>query len=290
MKRMFGYNTKTIYVHTILFILLTAILSPTVLFFLDTDKILGFIIFSSVVGAYFLYVILGYTYLLFKYVSVRCKSIPEFVSQLKTDNIFRVFMANAFGAAWALIYGIFTTIMAFITEEPFYVFVEGIYFSIALIKLYLVESINHFGTKKDRIDRTIIAFLFVQGLSVLICSIMVFLRKVTFTKYDILVYAYAAYAFYALTTGIGSFIKAYVTHNGIRARFFVIKLSCAFFSMFVLTVSLLNRFSDNPDSTIGHQFGVGLIASIGILTIGVSILIWKIKKNHNNKSDEKILK
>ena len=290
MKRIFGYNLKALYVHTILFILFTAILSPTLVLVYGDEKLLGFIISSSIIGAYFLYIIFGYAYLMVGYIKGRCNSISEFVEQLKADNIFRVFMANAFSAIWALIYGVFSTVIAFLTEDPFYIFVESIYFSVALIKLYLVGSINFFGIKNDRIDKTIIGFMIIQGLSVLVCSIMVYFRKVTFNKYDILVYAYAFYAFYALITGIVSFIKAYKTHNGIRARFFVIKLSCAFFSIFVLTVCLLNRFSENPDSTIIYQFLIGLLASIGILTIGIAIIVWKIKKSHYNKSEEKILK
>ncbi len=112
----------------------------------------------------------------------------------------------------------------------------------------------------------------------------------TFYKYSFLVYAYAFYAFYALITAIFSFIRATKINNKnnkIRKRYFLIKLSGAIFSMYVLMVSLLNQFSEDHSKALVYELIGGLVAGTLILIEGLIMIIHKYyinPKKQDNKT------
>lgn len=289
MVKIFRYNPKILLAHTIFFVFVSSIMSSLLYIPEERDLDIYIMVFTIIISVYLIYIFVGYMYLYFKYMKTRYSSIKEFINLLLTDKVFRTLMANMFSAFWAFIYGLFTHVMFLLSKSYFYIFVEEIYFLIALIKIYMIMHINSFEYKKKKIDNLIALFLAVVSSAVLICAIMIYLKKGTFTKYDILIYAYALYAFYALISGIYSFLKAYKTHNMVRIRFFLVKFGCAIFSMYVLMVCLLNQFSENPNDTLIYQLLGGVMASIAIFIIAIGVVFKLVKNSHYDKNKEKML-
>ena len=289
MLKYIKYNNKLIMTHTILFIILSFILSAITVK-INEDYRLGFLIgFSVVVLIYFVYIIVGYLYLLIRYLK-EIKKETSLIEKWKTDSVFRVFIANVFSAAYAFLYAIFSHFMIFFANSIFYLFIEEIYISIALIKIYLILNTNSFNEKKDKIDVCIIVHLVFSSILILSCSILIMGEEGTFYKYSFLVYAYAVYAFYALITAIYSFIRAAKINNKnnkIRKRYFLIKLSGAIFSMYVLMVSLLNQFSNDYKKALVYELIGGLVAGTLILIEGLIMIIQKYyinPKKQDNKT------
>lgn len=280
--RIFSYNVKYLLIHTIFFIFVSS-LAAIYPIISDGDNS-GYVITSNIIIiTYFIYIFVGYAINLINYLKLRAIEYGSIVGQIKTDNVFRVAITNTFGAFYAYIYGIINHIFLFISLSAFYLFVCEIYYLISLIKIYLVCNVNRIKNYKNRIDKLIISFLFLMSISVVLCSITVYYNRGTFNKYSFLIYAYALYAFYAIISGVASFIKAHRTHNIVRERFFIVKLGCAIFSMYVLTVSLLNQFSSNLDKLPIYALIGGVIAGGLIFTEGLLFLIWYMKKRQTNK-------
>ena len=286
MLKYIKYNNKLIMTHTILFIILSFILSAITVK-INEDYRLGFLIgFSVVVLIYFVYIIVGYLYLLKRYLK-EIKKETSLIEKWKTDSVFRVFIANVFSAAYAFLYAIFSHFMIFFANSIFYIFIEEIYISIALIKIYLILNTNSFNEKKNKIDVCIIVHLVFSSILILSCSILIMGEEGTFYKYSFLVYAYA---FYALITAIYSFIRAAKINNKnnkIRKRYFLIKLSGAIFSMYVLMVSLLNQFSNDYKKALVYELIGGLVAGTLILIEGLIMMIQKYyinPKKQDNKT------
>ena len=289
MFRLFKYDNKLIMTHTILFIIISFILSAITVNINENYR-LGFLIgFSVFVLIYFVYVIIGYLYLLIRYLK-EVKKETSLINKWKTDSVFRVFIANVFSAAYAFLYAIFSHLMIFFANSIFYLFIEEIYMSIALIKIFLILNTNNFTKKKEKIDICIIIHLIFSSILILSCSILIMFEEGTFYKYSFLVYAYAVYAFYALITAIYSFIRATKINNKnnkIRKRYFLIKLSGAIFSMYVLMVSLLNQFSEDHSKALVYELIGGLVAGTLILIEGLIMIIQKYyinPKKQDNKT------
>lgn len=263
--------------HTIIFIVISMIIS-VVPFLVNRDiKINLIYAFAIFLFIYFFYIIIGYAYILTKYIIAR-KEQGSLISQFRHDNIFRVTIFNALSAFYAFLYALFSHLMMYFLDSYFYLIIAEIYIAIALIKIYLILHTTNFEVKKPKIDVCIIIFLFAMTILIFACAILIYTDKGTFNKYSFLVYVYAFYAFYALISAIVSFIKARLVNNQIRQRYFLVKFACASFSMYTLMVSLLNQFS--KEETLKYHLIGGIVFGIIILTEALVLLIIKIRNRH----------
>lgn len=273
--KLLKYNSDNLIIHTFIFILtlipISIILRP------DKDYLLFILISAGILGFYLFYILIGYFILFSKYLEY-IKGNNGILFEFAHNNVFRAFLANSFSAFYAFSYGLINNIFFFINGSSFYAFVMEIYYAIALIKAYMVLNINKYDLKKEKIDRSITVFLFVLSFAVLFCSISIFNDKGTFYKDDFLIYAYAAYAIYALISGIILFIFAYIKKSLIRTRFFIIKLGSSIFSLFVLFVSILNRISNGNYSDKYYMLLDGIVSGLIIFIFG-SILFVRNMRN-----------
>jgi len=282
MRKIFSYNTKYLLLHTIFFIFASTIVAIYPIVKEDANQ--NYVLVSNIVLiTYFFYILVGYVINVVNFLRLRIIEFGSLEGQIKTDNVFRVAIANTFGAFYAYIYGIINHIFLFVSMSAFYLFVAEIYYAISLIKTYLVCNVNRIKYYQNRVDKIVISFLFVLAISVVLCAITVYYNSGTFTKFSFLVFAYALYAFYALISGVISFSRAHKTHNIVRERFFIVKLACAIFSMYVLMVSLLNQFSTKPDLLPTYALIGGVVTGGLILTEAIIFLIWYIKNKQTNK-------
>ena len=276
MLKYIKYTNRTIMIHTIMFIIISMILSSISFFSSDESRLPILITFSIILFIYFLYISIGYIYIFSKYLSLRKKE-GSLILQFKNDNIFRVTVSNSLSAIYSFLYAIFSHLMMYFTNSYFYLFVEVVYIAIGLMKIYLILHVNNFNDKKRKIDACILSFLFSMSVLMFLCAILIYTDRGTFNKYSFMVYAYALYAFYSLISAIVSFIKARRLRNQIRQRFFIVKLGCALFSMYVLMVSLLNQFSNSDPSK--YELAGGLAFGGAIFLEFLTIIYVKIRNN-----------
>lgn len=277
--KLFKYNSHNLIIHTFSFIL---ILIPISVILSPDEKYLNFILISAIfLGIYLIYILIGYFVLFTNYLEY-INNKDGLVHSISHNNVFRAFLANSGSAFYAFSYGLINNIFFFITGSSFYAFVMEIYYAIALIKCYMVLNINKFDIKKEKIDKSIIVFLFVLSFAVLLCSISIFNEKGTFTKYDFLINAYAVYAIYALISGIVLYIFAYIKKSIIRTRFFIIKLGSSIFSLFVLYVALQNKFSNGDIADKYYMLLDGILSGLIIFIFGSILLIRNIKNHRIN--------
>ena len=107
MIKFLKYTNRNIMLHTIIFIVISMMIS-VVPFLLNGEIKINFIYaFAIYLFVYFFYILAGYAYILTKYIVAR-KEKGSLIEQFKHDSIFRVTISNALSATYAFLYALFS--------------------------------------------------------------------------------------------------------------------------------------------------------------------------------------
>ncbi len=277
MFKFFVYNKNNLMIHTILFliILFSSSLITYFLSFYDVENDVfnkTFRIIGIITEIYFAYIVIGYLFIFIRFL-IRSKTDKKLKNQLKEEKTFKLIISNSVGAGYAFALGIISHNMLYFNKSIFFLFLEIIYISTALIKIYLVSSVTEFKKREKKIDYYILAYSVSVALSLLACSIFVYLKLGTFTKNASLIVLFAIYTLYALISAIVSLVKAFKDDKEIRMRFFLVKIVSVLFSLYTLIVSIVNMIDKKEELFQRVTLILGVIISAIMLVEGIIIFI-----------------
>lgn len=223
---------------------------------------------------YLLYVLIDFALRFLK----PCGTLKELLSKYIHDKYFRRICNSYVGSLVNFAMSIFYVVFAYVTGTQFYSLATH-FFLIAFIgRIYLLY--NAFNSKHEkRMRGHFIASILtvVLGLGMLAITTVCILRHFTVTKDKILLLAIALYTFVKFISAIVSLTSSRREHNIQLLSYCLLSISLAFYSMFMLVITMPVVYAETETIEDFTFFGYIFAATIILIGIGNLILHHRVK-------------
>ena len=211
------------------------------------------------------------------------------------DPIFRAEINLYFGTAVNALY-IFIKFFTGVALRSGWLIAFALYYTVlTILRASLVNYVRQHEMKHDlraEYRRYRLVGILLLGLNVVL-SVILARMIANNDAYDypgILIYAMAAYTFYAVILSIVGLIRFRRHGSPILSAIKVVNLTAALVALLSLEATMLQRFDDGSDWAFrGKMIGIsGLVASLILLTISIYMIVHaskKLKKMGENKNE-----
>ena len=231
-------------------------------------------IFTLLYLIYLLYVLIDFALRLLKPYG----TLKELIYKYFHDKYFRRICNSYVGSLVNFGMSVFYIVYAYVKDAQFYALATQ-FFLIAFIgRIYLLyNTFNSRYEKRMRGHFLASILTVILGFGMLAITAVCIVKHFTVMKNDILLLAIALYTFIKFISAIVSFISSRREHNIQLLSYCVLSLSLAFYSMFMLVITMPVVFAEGETVKDFTFFGFIFAAAIVVIGVGNLILHHRVK-------------
>lgn len=230
--------------------------------------------FLTLFSLYFLYCLIAISISYLRGIGGLKEGIRRYKEEKKTRRDVNAFLS----ACYAFLFGLTQYGIAAAEASAFLLSVSVIYFLIAVAKFYLLSHSTGGKAEKKRTLFLFSGFYFFIAIAIAAMASLLRTREGDFAYSIYQCLINGTYAFTLLGFTIASTVRSLKSKDGENLLFLSVRHVNTVYSMFVLTISFINSFSENPSSEKLFMILVGGIGALLILGYSFVLLFLACRK------------